>query len=578
MFLLLQNALVARRELLSMPRDPVDDVRKPPLRPPQGRTTSAHDARADANPSRWTLLGMMEEELSPILGSLLQFAQSGTVPDTVPLDPLPPPPPRNIPIKITEDVFRLRKKIRAILNKVTENNFERLSNELAKLELSRPWSIDLLLHMTVQRAIREPIFSELYARLLVEFRAKVVKSDGQLNLERVLFRDQLVHEIHLEFSEALIEFRRLFDIFPAGREDLLREIRELRRNEALQCMRLLGSFYCKGFFTLETLKKVAETLVFIPTVTPTPLEVECAITLLESTGRHLDSRDDRSRALCTCLLGRLVKLKGTLTECRLRILILNLEKQREFKWRKAGNLRSGSSEALNGGQSDKVHLATKKKKAQGRGSKFVDVFSEEGFRLCRDMYHEDGSFERFMAQVQAMVERDESCVRNMAELLLQWGSTAHQKKKSKEADLLTEMVRRGILPFELLDEILRAFLQDLDEHSAQTKPTYEFVEKLYAALLTTGYGYPEGPAEFDSALFLSWEALHSDSKAFDIGLGILQRVKERAGLEGVRKSLAALQQVAGPLAPVKTLSEVPESEGFWDPLLDHELDDAGECL
>ncbi|KAF4725272.1 hypothetical protein FOZ63_018134, partial [Perkinsus olseni] len=92
---------------------------------------------------------MMEEELSPILGSLLQFAQSGTVPDTVPLDPLPPPPPRNIPIKITENVFRLRKKIRAILNKVTENNFERLSNELAKLELSRPWSIDLLLHMTV---------------------------------------------------------------------------------------------------------------------------------------------------------------------------------------------------------------------------------------------------------------------------------------------------------------------------------------------------------------------------------------------------------------------------------------------
>lgn len=441
------------------------------------------------------------------------------------------------------------------------------------LQLDTPWATDLLLHLAMQRAIEEPLFSELYVKLLLEIRARYVKSDGFLNFERVIFRDQLVHEIQQEFSEALIDLRLLFEIPSAGPKSLLRESIASRRNDALQCMRLLGSFFCKGLFTLETLKKVVNPLIFDSTSTPLPFEVECAIVLLESTGKHLDFGDDRSRAFCSCVLGRLVMLKTTLSDRRLRILIFNLEKQRESKWREIARIRRlGNSEGPSGGSGDKLRSATRKKKVQGlKGSKFFEVFTEESFRACRDMYQEDGSLEKFVSQAEAMIKHDASCVRNMVDLLLRWGPAALHKKKSKEADLIAELVLRGFLPFELLDETLRAFLQDLDENCARTNPTYEFVEKLYAVLLTADYGHPDGPTQFDSALFLSWEVLHSDSKAFDMGLGILRLVKERAGLEGVRKSLAALRPVAGPFTS-EPMRVVAEPEGFWDPLPEHEID------
>ncbi|KAF4662214.1 hypothetical protein FOL47_006361 [Perkinsus chesapeaki] len=560
-----RNALLARKELVSMPRDPLSPANsRCPHRAGEGKTQK--DGNTDA--AGWTLIRMMEETIPPALGQLLQFEDSGTLPGVVPLDTVPPPPPRSPSRRAGLRLHRLKRKIRTLLNKVAENNITRTAEELAKLEIHTRLVSDLLIVSTVRRAIQEPIFTEVYAKLLLEFRSQAIPVDGVLNFDRVVFRDMLVTEVHRQFAEVLVDFDLIFNKNICKGDADFACAREARRQEAFQCMRLLGIFFRTGLFTVETLKRVAGSLVFRPSATPTPFEIECAVKLLEATGMQLDSGDDRCRGFCSCLLGRLVHLKESITEGRLRMMILNLEKAREGRWKRTKT--TGASREVESVK-DTVKPVLKKKKAHGRsGHKPIEVFSEEGFRTIRDMYQDDGSLERFMAQAVAMATHDRSCVRSMVELLLSWGPTTHRKKKSKEADLIVEMVRWGVVSFELLYETLTAFMQDIDERSPLSAPTYEFIQKVYAQLLTAEYDAPEGPESFDSALFLSWEALHSESKAFDLGLGILQNVKDIAGLEGVRRSLAALQPVVGQMHAAESISD--DADGFWDPLLDDELE------
>ena len=59
----------------------------------------------------------------------------------------------------------LRGNIMTILNKITPDNFEDLSEEMLQLNIDSKKKVEILVDMVFEKAVLEPIYCETYANL-----------------------------------------------------------------------------------------------------------------------------------------------------------------------------------------------------------------------------------------------------------------------------------------------------------------------------------------------------------------------------------------------------------------------------
>ncbi|KAF4753370.1 hypothetical protein FOZ63_020178, partial [Perkinsus olseni] len=187
------------------------------------------------------------------------------------------------------------------------------------------------------------------------------------------------------------------------------------------------------------------------------------------------------------------------------------------------------------------------------------------FKNSRDYFHEDGDLNSFLKDITAMVQNDPSCPPKMAENLVTWGSE-DPRKAPKDAELIVELVRRGIIPFKVLNLVLRGFLEVLDDVAMDFPKAPEFYHRLFALLLIGDYSVEDGPSEFDPQLILSWKVLGSDEKSFDLAVKVLEQAKHLAGVSGVQQGLHFLRPL------MKRMKHLDPSD---DQDLDRMLDEAG---
>jgi len=125
------------------------------------------------------------------------------------------------------DDEKLYAQFRSILNKLSESNFNELAQELTAVEIARQDHLAKLADLIFDKAIIEPKFSVMYAKLAREIAGYCVKE----NDKTIYFRELLINKCQSMFNECIS-----FDPTVQGKRLITKEI-------AVGCMTFIGELY-----------------------------------------------------------------------------------------------------------------------------------------------------------------------------------------------------------------------------------------------------------------------------------------------------------------------------------------------
>lgn len=132
----------------------------------------------------------------------------------------------NNKFKQTDDE-KLFSQFRSILNKLSNSNFDELAKELISLEINKQIYLAKLAELIFNKAIIEPKFSIMYAKLAKNLSGYYVEEDGKV----YHFRELLIDRCQMMFNECVS-----FD--PALVNKVL-----VTKETAIGCMTFIGELY-----------------------------------------------------------------------------------------------------------------------------------------------------------------------------------------------------------------------------------------------------------------------------------------------------------------------------------------------
>lgn len=133
------------------------------------------------------------------------------------------------------DDEKLYAQFRSILNKLSEGNFNELAKELTAVEIARQDHLAKLADFIFDKAIIEPKFSVMYAKLAREIAGYCVKE----NDKPIYFRELLINKCQSMFNECIS-----FDPTIQGKRLITKEI-------ANGCMTFIGELYNHELLTAK---------------------------------------------------------------------------------------------------------------------------------------------------------------------------------------------------------------------------------------------------------------------------------------------------------------------------------------
>jgi translation initiation factor 4G len=89
------------------------------------------------------------------------------------------------------------KKVKGILNKISIDNFDKLSNDLYELKLSTQELVKDTIIIIVDKSINEPTFGDIYANLCLKLSKKNYNVDEKI----FNFRNELVNQCQFKFEK-----------------------------------------------------------------------------------------------------------------------------------------------------------------------------------------------------------------------------------------------------------------------------------------------------------------------------------------------------------------------------------------
>lgn len=133
------------------------------------------------------------------------------------------------------DDEKLYAQFRSILNKLSGSNFNELAQELTAVEIARQDHLAKLAEFIFDKAIIEPKFSDMYAKLAREIAGYCVKENDKV----IYFRELLINKCQSMFNECIS-----FDPSVQGKRLITREI-------AVGCMTFIGELYNHELLTVK---------------------------------------------------------------------------------------------------------------------------------------------------------------------------------------------------------------------------------------------------------------------------------------------------------------------------------------
>ncbi|KAJ1272086.1 hypothetical protein BS78_06G175800 [Paspalum vaginatum] len=235
--------------------------------------------------------------------------------------------------KVSDEEEAKQRQLKAILNKLTPQNFEKLFTQVKELNIDSVVTLTGVISQIFDKALMEPTFCEMYASFCFQLASDL--PDFVKNNEKITFKRLLLNKCQEEFERGEREQAETDKTeeeggtkkFEGGREE--KRIRARRR--MLGNIRLIGELYKKKMLTERIMHECINKLLG-EYQNPDEEDLEALCKLMSTIGEMIDH--PRAKAHMDFYLDLIKKLSKNLRlSSRIRFLLEDVIDLRKNKWR-----------------------------------------------------------------------------------------------------------------------------------------------------------------------------------------------------------------------------------------------------
>ncbi|KEH17961.1 eukaryotic translation initiation factor 4G-like protein [Medicago truncatula] len=192
--------------------------------------------------------------------------------------------------KVSDAEEAKQRQLKAILNKLTPQNFDRLFEQVKAVNIDNAITLTGVISQIFEKALMEPTFCEMYANFCSHLAAEL--PDLSVDNEKITFKRLLLNKCQEEFERGEREQEEANKVDEAeGEVKLSNEEREQRRTKARRRMlgniRLIGELYKKKMLTERIMHECIKKLLG-QCQDPDEEDVEALCKLMSTIGEMID--------------------------------------------------------------------------------------------------------------------------------------------------------------------------------------------------------------------------------------------------------------------------------------------------
>lgn len=277
--------------------------------------------------------------------------------------------------KVSDEEHSKQRQIKAILNKLTPQNFDKLFVQVKEVNIDSAFTLTGVISQIFDKALMEPTFCEMYAKFCVDLAADLPEFNE--NNEKITFRRVLLNNCQEEFERGEREQAEADRPEEEGEVKLSKEEREEKRIKARRRMlgniRFIGELYKMSMLTErimhECIKKLLGEYQY-----PDEEDVEALCKLMSTIGHMIDG--PKAREHIDAYFYRMTKLSSDQKlSSRLRFLLKDVIDLRKNGWQQRRKVEGPK-------KIEEVHRdAVQERQAQGGRSNRGTGMGSSGRRL-----------------------------------------------------------------------------------------------------------------------------------------------------------------------------------------------------
>mmetsp|Transcript_2837 Transcript_2837/g.6805 ORF Transcript_2837/g.6805 Transcript_2837/m.6805 type:complete len:1037 (+) Transcript_2837:78-3188(+) len=464
----------------------------------------------------------------------------------------------------------LERRVRGLLNKICPDNLKTIVETLAQIDLQKAEELEFVIKIIFGKALVEPHYCETYADMVFALRTRYPEFPAENEGEKPhSFTRVLLNTVQNEFEslpttfEPTDEDRKKFE----STEDLNLEMKK-RKGKMLANMKFIGNLFLRQLLAVKVIGQVVHDLIGIKQgENPLPEEhmIECVCELLQAIGYTLDETQ-QGESLMNSFAARLKDLSGVRNNGkhayskRIQFQIDGLLELRKNKWMKKlfkeqaktknavreeaereqrqhgrtvgpDNMFSVQTVGVRPAYMDEISAAKKRTKQVDAGASKPKFDKQYVKKICQ-YYGEDQQGDTLQEDWSKAQPTKEETKQGL-EWLLETGFD-DPNKQDVTAQVMVELVRRRLIPWDMLKDSLTNSLASLPDMKMDTPTADVFVHSLFARLLMLGDG-------FNAVVLKALQTFVSSDDNKKLGwsllVGIMKRLKSDKATEIVQKAL-----------------------------------------
>ncbi|KAL2491341.1 Eukaryotic translation initiation factor 4G [Abeliophyllum distichum] len=191
--------------------------------------------------------------------------------------------------KVTDEEEAKQRQLKAILNKLTPQNFEKLFEQVKQVNIDNVITLSGVISQIFDKALTEPTFCEMYANFCFHLAAEL--PDLSIENEKITFKRLLLNKCQVEFERGEREEEEANKADEEGEAKLSEGEREEKRLRARRRMlgniRLIGELYKKRMLTERIMHECINKLLG-QFQNPDEEDVEALCKLMSTIGEIID--------------------------------------------------------------------------------------------------------------------------------------------------------------------------------------------------------------------------------------------------------------------------------------------------
>ncbi|GMJ01434.1 hypothetical protein HRI_003812700 [Hibiscus trionum] len=234
--------------------------------------------------------------------------------------------------KVTDEEALKQRQLKAILNKLTPQNFEKLFEQVKAVNIDNAGTLTGVISQIFDKALMEPTFCEMYANFCSHLAGEL--PDFSEDNEKITFKRLLLNKCQEEFERGEREQEEANKVEEEGDAKQSVEEREEKRIKARRRMlgniRLIGELYKKKMLTERIMHECIKKLLG-EFENPDEEDVEALCKLMSTIGEMIDH--PKAKVYMDAYFERMAKLSSNMKlSSRVRFMLKDAIDLRKNKW------------------------------------------------------------------------------------------------------------------------------------------------------------------------------------------------------------------------------------------------------